>query len=303
MERGGALAKPGWRSLPKQQVRPLPISRKLLEDLKGLTEKKTVTLAELGMKPKIAVMDFRAEGVEETLARNITDVVTVELKQFQGVSVISRQEIQAMLNFEGVKQGMGCDDEGCFAEIGNALGVGYLVTGNVGKVEKTFLVNLKLLDIRKALIIGREQENFLGPADGLLPASRFALRRLFGETYQGEGFLKLSVNVDETAVSINGASKGVWPAVTLDDPLQAGKYRLAATREKYFPVAQDVYVEPARQTQVQLMLEKEPPKWWETWLFWTVTGAVVAGAVTTGVVLGTMQGDSPESGSGDIAVR
>ncbi len=182
------------------------------------------------------------------------------------------------------------------------LGVGYLVTGNVGKVEKTFLVNLKLLDIRKAQIIGREQESFLGPADGLLPASRFALRRLFGQQYQGDGFLKLSVNVDDAAVSLNGDAKGLWPNVDLDDALEVGKYRLAVTREDYLPTAQDVYVEPARQTQVQLLLEKEPAQWWETWWFWTLTGAVVAGAVTTGVVLGTMQGQSPESGSGNVSV-
>ncbi len=29
VERGGALVRPRWRSLPKQQVRPLPISRRL----------------------------------------------------------------------------------------------------------------------------------------------------------------------------------------------------------------------------------------------------------------------------------
>ena len=45
-----------------------------------------------------------------------------------------RKDIQDMLALESEKQLLGCsDDTNCLAEIGGALGVSYLVAGNIGK--------------------------------------------------------------------------------------------------------------------------------------------------------------------------
>ena len=277
--------------------------KRLIKDMNQLGNKLSVSISELGKNPQIAIMDFTASGVDKALAKNITDVVTVELKQFEGFKIISRQEIAALLDFEAVKQGMGCDDEGCFAEIGNALGVGFLVVGSIGFVEKTYIINIKVMDMHETKIIGREQENFVGPADGLLPAARFCLRRVFGSPYKGDGLMKMSVNEKKADVSINGKSFGLYPDLKLPNAFAAGKYRIEVSKDDYYPIARDIYVEPARQTQVQFVLKEEPPEWWETWWFWTTVGVVVAGGVTTGAVLGTMSGDSPDSGKLDIKVQ
>ena len=190
----------------------------------------------------------------------------------------------------------------CFAEIGNALGVNVLVTGTVGKVEETYLINLKLIDIRNARIIGREQEAFTGPADGLLPAVRFCLRKVLNSPYEGAGFLKVTANEEKTAVKLNGDDVGLTPELKLPQSLPSGKYRLDAEKKNFYPLAQDVYVEPARQTPVQLQLLQRPTPWWKSWWFWTITGVVLAGAATTGAVLGTMSGDKADSGSGKVTI-
>ena len=275
---------------------------RILDEMKGMVKPLHFNLADLGVNPRIAVMDFTSSGIEKEIAETLTDVVTVELKQFENLTIISRKEISAMLSFEGYKQQVGCEGDTCFAEIGAALGVGYLVVGHVGQVEDTYIITMKVMNIRKARIIGREQEHFVGPADGLLPAARFTMRRVFGTPYKGQGLLKLSINQDEAAVSLNGDDMGLTPKLKLPDALESGKYRVEVSKEDFFPVTRDIYVEPARQTQVQLILLEEPPEWWETWWFWTTVGVVVAGAVTTGAVLGTMEGDVPDTGSGKAYV-
>ena len=271
---------------------------RILDSMKGMVKPLHFNLADLGAHPRIAVMDFTSSGLEKEIAETLTDVVTVELKQFENLTIISRKEISAMLSFEGYKQQVGCEGDTCFAEIGAALGVGYLVVGHVGQVEDTYIITMKVMNIRKARIIGREQEHFVGPADGLLPAARFTMRRVFGTPYKGQGLLKLSINQDEAAVSLNGDDMGLTPELKLPDALESGKYRVEVSKEDFYPVTRDIYVEPARQTQVQLILLEEPPEWWETWWFWTTVGVVVAGAVTTGAVLGTMEGDVPDTGNG-----
>jgi len=89
----------------------------------------------------------------------------------------------------------------------------------------------------------------------------------------------------------------------LPESLATGKIRLEARKEGYFPLAQDAYIEPGRMTDAALQLTEEPAKWWQTWWFWTVTGAVVAGGVTTGVVLGTQDSGSPAPAGGTVKIR
>lgn len=275
------------RSLDELEQAVKEATVELVKQMTGVSKSIVIDLSALGENPRIAVMDFQATGVEKSLAQNLTDIMTVELKQFENVEVISRQDIAAMLTFEAVKQDFGCEDDTCFMEIGAALGVGFLVVGNVGQIENTYILGLKVIDIRNSKIIGREQENFVGPADGLLPAARFLLRRVFGIPYKGDGLLKLTVSEKNANVSLDGKDYGEYPDLKLPDTIPSGKYRVNVEKDSFYPLARDIYIEPARQTHVQIMLEEEPAEWWETWWFWTVVGTVVAGGVATGIVLGT----------------
>ena len=76
------------------------------------------------------MLDLEAKGVEKSTAETLTDIVTVSLKKLGGVfDVISRSDIQQMLNFEESKQLVGCtSNSSCLAEIGGALGVARVVT-------------------------------------------------------------------------------------------------------------------------------------------------------------------------------
>ena len=275
----------------------------LLREMQGIEKAISIDMSKLGSHPKIAIMDFQASGVDVNLSRNISDVVAAELKQFKQLQIIARQEIAALLQFEETRQGMGCEDESCFVEIGNALGVGYLVVGNIGLVEDTYILGIKVINMRKVSIVGREQEQFKGPAEGLLPAARFTVRRLFGVPYDGEGLLKLSVSEEEAKVSLGEEELGLYPSLKVPDTLIAGKYRITVEKEDYYPISRDIYIEPARQTQAQFVMEELPDKWYETWWFWTIVGTVVAGGATTAAVLLTMDGNTPDTGNGSFTVQ
>ena len=78
---------------------------------------------------KAAVIDLTPHGVRPEVAKNLTELLSLELKTFKGLEVISRDEIKTMLRFAAEKQALGCqDDTECLVEIGGALGVDYLIT-------------------------------------------------------------------------------------------------------------------------------------------------------------------------------
>ena len=67
-----------------------------------------------------------------------------------------------MLGFEQKKQLSGCTDTSCMVAIGGALGVDKIVTGSVGKLGESHVLNLKLLDIRNAKIERMYQKRLKG---------------------------------------------------------------------------------------------------------------------------------------------
>src|SRR5690606_21469996 len=147
------------------------------------------------------------EGEVSALAKSLTDLVALELRRFEGLSVVSKDEVEAMIAFELDKQLIQCrSDVECIVEIGGALGVDYLVTGAVGKLGDSFVLTLKLLDIQNAEVKQRIAETFRGPERELGTMVRFAVFSLLGRPLEGNGELKLEADVSGVVASVDGGA-------------------------------------------------------------------------------------------------
>ncbi len=64
----------------------------------------------------------------------------------EGVRVTGRQDVAALLGLERQKQLLGCDETAasCLAELGNALGVDGVITGNIAKLDGEYVIDLKV---------------------------------------------------------------------------------------------------------------------------------------------------------------
>lgn len=248
---------------------------------------------------KVAVLELGAHDVTEGLGRNLTQLLSLELKRLDGVGVISRDEVQTMLRFETEKQALRCDDDlSCLMEIGGALGVDYLVAGSIGRLDDTFVLSLKLLDIAEAKAAHRVAESFRGPERDLPQVVRHAARALLGRAPQGEGALVLRANVDEAQVALDGGEPQALSALGRLQ-LGVGKHGVTATADDHLPLFQEVIVEAGRETAMRLDLTAEPTPWYGKWWTWAIAGAVVAGATATTIVLINQQAPS----SGTVRVR
>ncbi len=107
-------------------------------------------------RTKVAVMDVKnVQGVPEGTAAILTDIVVSEVARY-GADVISKSDIAAIVGFEKQKALMGCsDDSSCLAEIGGALGVDFMLTGQVGQIGSRFRISLILVDVKKGKVAGR----------------------------------------------------------------------------------------------------------------------------------------------------
>ena len=246
-----------------------------------------------------AVVDLEAHGVDAQLGKSLTQLLSLELKKFEGLSVISRDEVQTMLRFEADKQMLQCtSDTSCLVEIGGALGVDYLVSGSVGKLGDAFVVILKLMDIHEAKVVSRSSESFRGVETDLAAALRFSTYRLLGHNLDGAGELQVSANVEEGTIQVQGMDEIPFPHAEPFTGLSVGKVGVSVTAADYQPLFQETYVFKGLQTDLRLSLIPLPQAWYKRWYVWASVGAVVVGAVTTAILLS----DSPDPGAVTVRV-
>lgn len=189
----------------------------------------------------LAVVDLQDKGAGLGICGNLTDTVTVALSKLGVFRVLSRADIQKMLEMEQQKQMLGCDDASCLAEIGGALGVGLLVTGSVGKVGTGFIVNLTLTDTTSVEVKAREQrqvsreEDLMKEVEG---ATRFLVRDLL-RGKQGE--LILTTVELGAEVEIDGRLIGVTPLGR--QTLAGGPHTVKVHKKGFVTWANDVDIE------------------------------------------------------------
>ncbi len=240
---------------------------------------------------KVAVMPLRSQGLEEDVGKNLTQIVALELKNLPAFSVISQDEIAAMLQLEANKQEIGCDDASCFAELGGALGVDYLVIGTVGRLGDTFLVGLKLINTRKAEVVNRINESFKGRESDLLRAARFAVFQLVGARLETPGALAVRVTPDEPfRLELDGALVADIKQLASVSP---GRHDLRVEADGYYGQYLETYVEPGLANTIALELSAIPRPWFTHWWVWAAGTGVVGGGVAAAVfLLGSDNGTS-----------
>jgi TolB-like protein len=129
-------------------------------------------------KQKIAVLDVRAvQGVAPGTATILTAIVVDGAAK--AFDVISQADVAAMIGFEKQKQMLGCaEDSGCLAEIGGALGVDYVLSGQVGQIGSRYHLSLQILDSRKAKVVSRAARFSEAGDDALVAAAQAAVADL-----------------------------------------------------------------------------------------------------------------------------
>jgi hypothetical protein len=133
----------------------------------------------------IAVMEFASKGgISEKQMDALGDLLANEIRELGNYRVIGKSDIRAAIDFESQKTLLGCTDEACIAELGGALGVRYVVVGNISMFGDLYLLNLKILDVEKIRVAKGLSRKVSGGEAKLIDALSVAARELM----EGAGF-------------------------------------------------------------------------------------------------------------------
>ncbi|MBF0430579.1 MAG: DUF2380 domain-containing protein [Fibrobacteria bacterium] len=121
------------------------------------------------MANEIAVNKLVSNGInDEEAVFSLDDVIRSELAKTGKYNVMERANINTILEEQQFQQSDACDASSCAVEIGQLLGVRQIVVGSIGKVGKTYTMNLRLIDVSTGKIVKDVTEYHKGELDGLL---------------------------------------------------------------------------------------------------------------------------------------
>jgi hypothetical protein len=162
-------------------------------------------------------MEIKVLSGDPQLEALLSEVALTEAASFRGLDTIGRSDITSLLGFERERQLLGCSqDTSCLAELGGALGVDYLLTGTVGRVGALLRLDVKLVEGRRARVLGRSGVSLEARSELLVGATQNAVRSLLSQ-----------LTGEQPALARPGAPAGPsrWPAWVA---LGAGGAALAA---------------------------------------------------------------------------
>ena len=202
----------------------------------------------------IAVTDLAARGVDDVAAAALTTEVTNVIAGMGVFSVISGEDIKRLISLEGTRQACtGAVDAGCLAEIGGALGVDYLVYGEVARVGQTYSLSLSLLDTKKASAAGRSNRKVDQPGQ-LLEAVGGLVKILLRPLLEANrGFLVLDVREAGAKVAVDGRLVGVTPLQGRIE-LTMGPHDVALEKSGFVQWVRTVEISPANVTVESVVL-------------------------------------------------
>jgi len=138
-------------------------------------------------RPRVAVMEIKILYGDPQLEALLSEVALTEAATYRGLDTIGRSDITSLLGFERERQLLGCSqDASCLAELGGALGVDYLLVGSVGRVGGLLRLDLKLVEGRRARVLGRSGVSLQDRAELLVEATQNGVRALLRQLSPGE---------------------------------------------------------------------------------------------------------------------
>jgi hypothetical protein len=237
---------------------------------------------------KLAVFRIDPLGVDAQIVARLEGLFRLELSRLADAAMPTAAQVQEALRRRPELQNC-TGDVDCLCALGRLLKVEQVISGNVGGLGESYVVNLKIVDVAARKELRRIQEPISGRPDELIEAVRVAAYGLVAPD-RLRGALSVLADQPGAEVFLNGKSIGTTPLRRLDG-LSVGPYLLRVSKAGYADVAERVRVRFQKTAQVVVKLQVpldrglkvrravlRPKPWYTRWWFWTIVGVVAVGA-------------------------
>ncbi|MGY8783067.1 MAG: CsgG/HfaB family protein, partial [Fidelibacterota bacterium] len=117
--------------------------------------------------PTVAILDFEGQGVSASEVQTLTERLRTEIGNTNAVRLIERKAVEKIMAEQGFQQS-GCTNDECAAEVGQLLGVQFMISGSIGKMGDAFTIDAKMFSVETGETVRSKNATHKGDISGLL---------------------------------------------------------------------------------------------------------------------------------------
>jgi hypothetical protein len=205
-------------------------------------------------KSTVALLRIEPLGLEPELVSRLEALFRAELERLEGAPLPSRREVDKVVSGDAALRGCTGEPE-CLSAIGKKLGVQFMVSGSVGALGDSYVINLKLVEVATGKEVRRVEEPLSGAPDELIDAVRVAAYRLYAPD-RLKGSVAVLSDVNGAEVFLDGKRVGKTPLAAPVANLEVRTYKLRIAAKGYTDFIGEVEVRFQKTTQVVVSLQK-----------------------------------------------
>jgi len=139
-------------------------------------------------RPTVAILDFEGQGVDASEVQTLSERMRTEIGNTKAVRLIERKAVEKIMMEQGFQQS-GCTTDECAAEVGQLLGVQFMISGSIGKMGKSYTIDAKMFSVETSETIRTKSATHKGDVSGLLTEMEILAWEIVG--LEAPGSLKL----------------------------------------------------------------------------------------------------------------
>jgi len=170
-------------------------------------------------RPTIAILDFEGQGISVQEVQTLTERMRSEIGSTNAVRLIERKAIESIMAEQGLAQS-GCVSDECAAEVGQLLGVQFMINGTIGKLGDTFTIDVKMFSVETGATERSVNASHEGDIAGLLTEMQILAWEIVGLQAPQRLRLKRGGEQDKPTVAVldfEGRGISAMEAQTLTD--------------------------------------------------------------------------------------
>lgn len=110
-------------------------------------------VSNLFAQSSLAILPFNSSGISAEEARQISEKFRAEFTGLRKYNVLDRQSMETMLADQGFDLNDPCRNNYCALTLGQLLSVDDVILGNIGKIDKTYSIDVKIINISSGSVL------------------------------------------------------------------------------------------------------------------------------------------------------
>jgi len=169
---------------------------------------------------RIAVIDFKADGVSKSMARKISELIRNDLINSGKIVVVERSQMDQILKEQGL-QASGCTDTECAVQLGKLLSARKMLIGTIMSFNGRTVISGRIVDVEKGTAEISSREIVRNKNDLIEGASQFT-RKLSRQIENG----KTEQNYSENNTFYKNDFWNKWHLVIMPAALYEESYQV-----------------------------------------------------------------------------